>query len=137
MISPWFVSICYLLFAYGISVIFTQAVGPFNVFIRLRVWAESISDNFGLLFKCMTCFPTNVGWVFSLVNWFLIPVPISPFNIILQGTGLWWLAVIMDACITGGVCHFLWNLDDFIDKSTPVFMDETEGEDDIIRFREN
>lgn len=119
----WFVLVCYLLFAYGISVIVTQSIGPFNVFFRLRAWSENVGDNFGMLFRCMTCFPTNVGWVFSLFNWFLLPIPISPFNMILAGTDLWWLAAIMDGCLTGGVCHFLWNLDDFIDKSTPVFED--------------
>ena len=65
-------------FVYGMSVIFTQSIGPFNIFFRLRAWAERVGPNFGLLFKCMTCFPTNVGWVFSLFNWFVIPtIPIS------------------------------------------------------------
>ena len=128
----WFVLICYILFSYGISVIFTQGIGPFNIFYRLRLWADSISDNFGMLFRCMLCFPTNVGWVFSLFNWFLLPVAISPFNMILAGTDLWWLAAIMDGCLTGGICHFLWNIDDFVDKSTPVFEDVSEDDDRII-----
>ena len=117
----WLILVCYLLFAYGISVIFTNAYGPFNVFFKLREWANGIGDNFGMLFRCMTCFPTNVGIVFSLFNWFLLPVAISPFNMILQGTNLWWLAAIMDGCLTCGVCRFLWNIDDYIDKSTPVY----------------
>ena len=123
----WVRIVCYILFAYGISIIFTQSVGPFNIFYRLRLWAEDVSDNFGMLFKCMLCFPTNVGWVFSLFNWFLIPIPISPFNIILCGTNFWWLAAIMDACFTGGICHLLWNIDDYIDKSTPIFEDDGEN----------
>ena len=122
----WFIFFCYILFAYGMTVIVTQSIGPFNIFFRLRLWAESISDNFGLLFKCPLCFPTNVGWVFSLFNWFFLPIPISPFNMILYGTNLWWLAMIMDACLTGGICHFIWNLDDYIDKSTPIFEDDEE-----------
>ena len=137
--SSWFIFVCYILFVYGISVIFTQSVGPFNVFIRLRAWSEMVGDNFGMLFRCMTCFPTNVGWVFSLVNWFLLPIAISPFNMVFAGTNLWWLAAIMDGCLAGGVCHFIWNLDDFIDKSTPVFEDEDEeNEEDrrILRFVE-
>ena len=122
----WFIFFCYILFAYGMTVIVTQSIGPFNIFFRLRLWAESISDNFGLLFKCPLCFPTNVGWVFSHFNWFFLPKPISPFNMILYGTNLWWLAMIMDACLTGGICHFIWNLDDYIDKSTPIFEDDEE-----------
>ena len=115
----------YTFFVYGISVLFTQSYGPANIFFRLRLWADKVGDNFGMLFKCMTCFPTNVGWVFSLFDWFLVPgVAISPFNIILEGTGLWWLAMILDACYCAGTCHLLWNIDDFIDKSTPIFEDE-------------
>ena len=128
----WFILICYILFAYGMTVIVTQGIGPFNIFYRLRLWADSISDNFGMLFRCTLCFPTNIGWVFSLFNWFLLPVAISPFNMILNGTNLWWLAAIMDACLTGGICHFIWNVDDYVDKSTPVFEDEADPEDRII-----
>lgn len=125
----WFTLIVYTFFVYGISVIFTQSIGPFNIFFRLRLWAEKVGDNFGLLFKCMTCFPTNVGWVFSLFNWFVVPqVAISPFNMVLRGTGLWWLAMILDACYCAGVCHILWNIDDYIDKNTPIFEDEPISE---------
>lgn len=106
------------------SVIITQGIGPANIFFRLRMWADSVGPNFGLLFKCMLCMPTNIGWVFSLFNWFLLPIPISPFNMILCGTNLWWLAMILDACFAGGICHLLWNIDDYIDKSTPIFEDE-------------
>ena len=117
--------VAYTVFVYGRGVLFTQSYGPANIFFRLRLWAGKVGDNFGMLFKCMTCFPTNVGWVFSLFDWFLVPgVAISPFNMILGGTGLWWLAMILDACYCAGTCHLLWNIDDFIDKSTPIFEDE-------------
>ena len=122
----WFILFCYIFFVYGMSVIITQSIGPANIFFRLRMWAESVGPNFGLLFKCMLCMPTNIGWVFSLFNWFLLPIPISPFNMILCGTNLWWLAMILDACFAGGVCHILWNIDDYIDKNTPIFEDEIE-----------
>ena len=121
----WLIIFAYTFFVYGISVLFTQSYGPANIFFRLRLWAGKVGDNFGMLFKCMTCFPTNVGWVFSLFDWFLVPgVAISPFNMILGGTGLWWLAMILDACYCAGTCQLLWNIDDFIDKSTPIFEDE-------------
>lgn len=126
--TKFLIIVCYIFFVYGISVIFTQSVGPKAIFLRLRMWAESVGPNFGLLFKCMTCFPTNVGWAFSLFNWFVVPqVRISPFNIILCETNYWWLAMILDACFCAGVCHMLWNLDDYIDKNTPIYEDEIEG----------
>ena len=120
----WFIFVCYIMFAYGMVILFTQGIGPFNIFFRLRYWAKGIGDNFGMLFTCPLCFGTNIGWVFSLFNWFCLPIAISPFNIVLQGTNLWWLALIMDAALTGGVCKFIYNIDDYIDKSTPIFEDE-------------
>lgn len=120
----YFKLLCYILFVYGASVIVTQSIGPFNIFFRLRLWADKISENFGMLFKCMLCFPTNVGIVFSLIDWLFLPIDITPFNIILNGTDLWWLAMIMDGGLTGGVCLALWHIDDYVDKNTPIFEDE-------------
>lgn len=109
------------IFAYGLSVMFTNSIGPFRIFYRIRGIAEKMGPTWSYLLKCMFCFPSNVGWVFSLFNWFIVnQVLISPGNMILHGTGLWWLAAIMDACITGGICRLIWNIDDFIDKSTPI-----------------
>ena len=124
MVSVWFVGVCFVLAVYGISVIITQSTGPFEVFDKIREWAEDTSDNLGLLFRCMLCMPTNVGIALSLFNWFFIDLCVTPFNMILNGTSLWWLAAILDGCLAGGVCRFLWNIDDYIDKITPKYEDE-------------
>lgn len=124
----WFILVCYFIFAYGISIIFTNGVGPFGIFIKIRRMARQIGPLTELMFKCMMCFPANVGWVFSIFNWFCIPIAISPFNMILKGTNMWWLAAIMDACITSAVCHTWWNIDDYVDKNTPIFEDEQDFE---------
>ena len=119
---------------YGFSVIVTQSIGPFNIFFRLRLWAEGIGDNFGYLFKCMLCFPTNLGIVLSLLDWFLLPsIGLTPFNIIFSDYHEWYMcfpAALFDGCLTGGICRTLWNIDDFIDKSTPIF-EETDEDDKI------
>ena len=131
--SSWFILIAYILFAYGMSVIVTQGIGPFNIFFRLRTWADSVSDNFGMLFRCMLCYPTNLGIVFSLVNWFLLPIAITPFNMLFEGhESMWWIAAIMDGCLTGGVCHFIWNVDDYFSKNVPVEYEEDNQEDTKI-----
>jgi hypothetical protein len=44
---------------------------------------------------------------------------------------LCFVAALFDGCLTGGVCSFIWNIDDYIDKSTPMF-DENEEYDDKI-----
>lgn len=132
----WFIFVCYILMTYGFSVIVTHGIGPFNIFFRLRLWAEEISDNFGMLFKCMLCFPTNLGIVLSLLNWFLLPnFGITPFNIIFDAIHWPWylcfVAALFDGCLTGGVCAFIWNIDDYIDKSTPMFEEEEHFNDRI------
>ena len=123
--SNWFILICYILAIYGLSDIVTQSVGPKGVFVKLRAWAEHVGPNFGLLFRCMLCFPTNAGILFSLFNWFLLPIYISPFNMILaEYHNLWYMSILcalLDGCFTGAICAFIYNLYDFIDKSTPIF----------------
>lgn len=119
----WFIVFCYIFFTYGVTIIFTQGIGPANIFFRLRIWAKNIGDNFGMLFSCPLCFGTNIGWIFSLFNWFCLPINITPFNMIFNDTNLWWLVIIMDACFTGAFCKIIYNIDDYIDKSTPIFED--------------
>lgn len=135
----WFIFVCYILMTYGFSVIVTHGIGPFNIFFRLRLWAEEISDNFGMLFKCMLCFPTNLGIVLSLLNWFLLPnFGLTPFNIIFDAMHWPWylcfVAALFDGCLTGGVCAFIWNIDDYIDKSTPMFEEDEEDFNDRINL---
>ena len=122
----FFVIFAYIFCTYGLTLIFTQSIGPFNIFYIIRTWAKRISDNLGMLFTCPLCFGTNIGWVLSVINWFLIPINITPFNIILEGTNLWWIALLLDACFTGATCKIIYNIDDYIDKSTPYFEDMEE-----------
>lgn len=123
----WFGIFCYIFFAYGCSLIVTQSVGPFGIFIKWRTFTEAFSPNLGLLFRCMLCFPTNLGIVFSLINWFFISLPLTPFNFIFYGTNLWWLAALMDGCLTGGICHIIANIEDCIEKNTPIYEEEEDG----------
>lgn len=129
--SNWFILAIYLLFCYGCSEIVTSGIGPKNIFFRFREWSENVGPNFAMLFKCMLCFPTNLGIVTSLLNWFLLPdLAVTPFNMMFtEEYHVWYIslvAAIMDGCIVGAVCHFLWNLEDFIDKSTPYFEEHPE-----------
>lgn len=135
--SSWFILVCYILALYGFSDIITQSVGPNYIFVKLRALAESIGPNFGMLFRCMWCFPTNAGILFSLFNWFLLPVYISPFNMVFAAYHeLWYMslvAALLDGCFTGAVCALIFNVYDYIDKSTPIFEDEDKS-NDIIKL---
>lgn len=120
----WLIIIAYIFVAFGFCNMVAFGSGPFRIFERLRDFADSISEHFGLLFKCMMCLPANFGWIVSLIDWFLIPaVAITPFNLILAGTGLWWLALILDCCFTTGVVWLLYVLDEWL-ESEPVSKDD-------------
>ena len=126
--SNWFILVCYILALYGFSDIVTQSIGPGYIFLRIRQFAERIGPNFGMLFRCMWCFPTNAGILFSFLNWFFLPIYISPFNMIFADYhGLWYMslvAALLDGCFTDAVCALIFNVYDYVDKSTPIFEDD-------------
>ncbi len=107
----------YSIFLYGISWMFVYASGPFRIFEHVRNTSNSISEHFGQLFQCMVCFPSNLSWVMSLIDWFFLPqVAITPFNILLSGTGLWWLAILMDIGFGAGITWAIHNVVGFFES---------------------
>jgi hypothetical protein len=114
---------CYIFVAYGACNVIAFGSGPFRIFERIRSWAYAISEHFAQMFSCMMCLPANFGWIFSVVNWFLIPcVALTPFNIILGGyTGLWWLAALCDGAFTTAVVYLIYLLDDYLEKKIHFF----------------
>lgn len=116
MVSNGLIIFLYCIFAYGLSNMVVFSSGPFRIFERIRNFANSISEHFGQLFQCMICFPANVGWVLSLINWFFIPFPFTPFNLILIDTNLWWLAMIGDCCFTSGIVWIIHNIESFFES---------------------
>ncbi len=122
----------YSIAAYGLSNMMVFGSGPFRIFEHIRNITSRISEHFGLLFSCMMCFPANVGWVFSLIDWFLIKeIAISPFNILLAGTGLWWLAAIFDCCFTSGFVWITHHIESFF-ENLGGGNNNDENNDDII-----
>ena len=101
---------------YGLSNIIVFGSGPFKVFERIREWAYSISEHFHLLFSCMMCLPANLGLLCSLFNWFFIPMPFTPFNILFQGTNLWWLAMCLDSVFASGIVWLIHNIETFFEN---------------------
>lgn len=107
----------YSIFAYGLANMMVFGSGPFRIFERIRSLTSSISEHFGLLFSCMMCLPANIGLFFSLLDWFVLKnIAIAPFNILLAGTGLWWLAIIMDCCFTSGMVWFIHHVETFFEN---------------------
>lgn len=129
----------YCIVCYGLSNMMVFSDGPFHIFTKIRDLANSISEHFGKLFSCMICLPANIGWVFSLINWFFIPVALTPFNILLSGTGLWWLAMILDCCFTTGAVWIIHNVESFFESiAEGKNADEYEEveNDDVIQVNE-
>lgn len=117
--SHWLLILIYLIAAYGFSNMMVFGSGPFRIFERIRAISSSISEHFGKLFSCMMCFPANVGLFFSLIDWFLIKsISITPFNILLCGTGLWWLSAILDCFFTSGGVWLIHNIESFFENIT-------------------
>ena len=104
--------LCYCIMVYGISNIVVFGSGPFRIFEYIREIANNIDEHFGQLFSCMMCFPANLGILLSIINWFLIPIAFTPFNIIFGSTvGLWWLAAIFDGAFTSGIVWLIHHVE--------------------------
>lgn len=108
----------YCIMAYGACNVIVFGSGPFKIFERIRYYAEGIGEHFGQLFSCMMCMPTNFGIICSLVNWFLIPIAFTPFNIVFAGTTLWWLAMLCDGAFTSGIVWLLHTIQEHIENKT-------------------
>ena len=63
----------YIIMAYGFSNMMVYGSGPFRIFEHIRNTSNNISEHFGSMFSCMMCFPANIGWIISVIDWFLLP----------------------------------------------------------------
>ena len=116
----FFIVFCYAFFAFGMAEMFVFFDGPFDIIENFRKLAHKISSSFGKLFTCMFCISTWIGLLFSLLNYFWIPVKITPFNIILGDTNMWYLIAIMDCMFTCGSTWLLYQLEEMIERTGKI-----------------
>lgn len=128
----------YCIAVYGLSNMMVFSSGPFNIFEKIREWSSYISEHFSTLFNCMICLPANIGWIMSLIDWFLLPtIGITPFNILLQETNLWWIALICDCCFTSGIVWIIHNVESFFESiSNGNSNIQTTEDNDIINLND-
>lgn len=127
----------YCIATYGISNMMVFGSGPLRIFEHLRNLSNSVSEHFGTLFSCMMCFPANVGLVASAVDWFLIKnFALTPFNILLIGTNLWWVALIADCCFTSGIVWIIHNVESFFESIATGTASNQQDDNDIIQLHE-
>jgi hypothetical protein len=128
----------YCIAVYGLSNMMVFSSGPFKIFEKIREWSSYISEHFSTLFNCMICLPANIGWIMSLIDWFLLPtIGITPFNILLYGTNLWWVALICDCCFTSGIVWIIHNVESFFESiSNGNSNIQTSEDNDIINLND-
>ena len=52
-----------------------------------------------------------------MIDWFFIKdIAFTPFNIILAGTGYWWLALILDCCSTTGIVWLIHHIEEYFEN---------------------
>lgn len=101
--------------------------GPFGVFEHIRNIAGKISPRMGELFSCPACASTWVSFFLSALNLLIISsVPFTPFNLILGGTGLWWLIILLDGLCGSGTTWLLFKFEDFLVSNTKPEEDNIE-----------
>jgi hypothetical protein len=128
----------YSIAVYGICNMIAFGSGPFKIFEKIREWSYNISEHFATLFSCMMCLPANIGWITSLIDWFLIKnTYITPFNILLAGTNLWWVALIGDCCFTSGIVWIIHNIESFFESiSTGNSSIQEDDNDDVLNLHD-
>ena len=126
----------YSIAAYGICNMIVFGSGPFKIFEKIREWSYDISEHFSSLFSCMMCLPANIGWITSLINWFFIPVKITPFNLLLAGTNLWWVALICDCCFTSGIVWIIHNIESFFENIINNGSDIQDENNEVLNLHD-
>lgn len=106
----------YIFVAFAITEQFVFFNGPFDVYDKLRKATDEISPKLTELFSCMACLSTWIGILLSVINLLFIPVPITPFNMILGTTDMWWFIIPLDAAFTCGTTWLLYRLEEMMDR---------------------
>lgn len=114
----------YILFSYGITTMLIYFNGPFDIIEYFRKTMNAIHPKLGELFQCSFCLSTWIGGLFSIINYLWIPIKITPFNMILAGSGLWWLIIPMDSFLTCGTVWLLHVLDEYLENNSKTYEDQ-------------
>lgn len=114
----------YILFSYGITTMLIYFNGPFDIIEYFRKTMNAIHPKLGELFQCHFCLSTWIGGLFSIINYLWIPIKITPFNMILAGSGLWWFIIPMDSFLTCGTVWLLHVLDEYLENNSKTYEDQ-------------
>lgn len=118
--------IVYFICTFGLTELLIYYDGFMHIFQYIRAIAHRIHPHIGELFTCVACCSSWVGILMSTINFFFISTPFTPFNIILGATGLWWLIIPLDMCVTAGMVLMLHHLDEALERMGITYTDEEE-----------
>ncbi len=87
--------------------------GPFAIFEKFRTTMGNIHEELGELLGCEYCTSIWFSAFISILNMVVIPtISLTPFNLILGATGLWWLIIMLDCLFGSGVAWMLFRIED-------------------------
>lgn len=117
-----FILIVFTLTCYGLSNMIIYSNGPYDIFIKWRIFTDKLHHKFGELFACMMCLPFWVGALFSLVDIFLLNASvITPFNILLHqetnGIFKYVMVILMDGFLSSGSTWLIHNIEEFFETN--------------------
>lgn len=119
-----FFVIVYFIFAFGLTELLVFYEGPFGILEIFRNVVTKISKQAGKALECPICTSTWLGGLFSVLNYFCIPIEFTPWNLILGWTGMWYLVIPFDMITTAGVVLMLYHLDELVTKKSEEYEDE-------------
>lgn len=114
------VSLVYGFMLYGLVLMLVSFEGPFNIVGKFRDLLHWVHPQLGKLIECPYCTSTWCGGFISTLNYFLIPIHFTPFNIIFAGSSLWWIIIPLDTFFGCGIVWLLHVLDEYLESNTKV-----------------
>lgn len=108
-----FVFLIFPFLCYSATELIMYMRGPFAIMEKFRTLMGNIHPELGELLGCEYCTSTWMTGLLSLVNYLVVPsVAFTPFNLILGGSGLWWLIIPLDSLFGSGVTWILFRIED-------------------------
>jgi hypothetical protein len=114
-----FILIIFSFVCYSATQMLVYLNGPFHIFEKFRNLMQRTNEQLGELIGCEACTSTWVSFIISAINLIFIPsVAFTPFNLLLGGSGLWWLIILLDGLFGSGVAWLLFRLEDYLVNNT-------------------
>lgn len=109
--------IVYCVMAYSLCNMFVFAMGPYDIFEKIRNFSEKHIPMLYNILNCMICCPTWCGFILSALNFILFPTLLfTPFSIIFGGFQYWYLIIFADGIFTSGIVWLIHSIQNYFEK---------------------